>query len=39
MTLDVGEKLVPETVTSEPTVPDDGLRDIPGIRVKVAVTA
>ena len=33
--VDVGEKLVPETVTGEPTGPDGGLKVIPGERMKV----
>ncbi len=37
VTVDEGVKLVPETVTGEPTVPDVGLRVIPGLSVKVAV--
>jgi hypothetical protein len=36
VTVEVGVKLVPDTVTSVPTVPDVGLRVIPGIRVNVA---
>ncbi len=33
---DVGEKLVPETVMEEPAGPIEGLKVIPGDRVKVA---
>ncbi len=36
VTVEVDEKLVPETITGEPTTSDVGFRLIPGLRVKVA---